>query len=173
MLAFKERSPRRASVDLIRHAIAVARFHQVDDALIVANPRHASFWVDALGGECLESANACEYVNNAPGVLIRLPLREWFVTKSREIPQYFREDLTQVVESIEAQRYQMSSEDVLGLLIRHRRVLSRMSSSVMQTLCRSYPILKHLKPHVPSRMDRDEPRASCDFKEFQAGLLSA
>ena len=127
----------KISETIIRKSLCYAAVHDMDDYIVVVNPKHLRFWCDTLGFSILSEPRSCAYVKGHPGVLLHLDLRDFFTgdaSEHLEPPCYYWPTEEELLTP-----FYLSRIEVVSLLQKRPELIGNCTLGQLQALTYHYP----------------------------------
>lgn len=132
---------KRLSIELMQEVFQWCNSLQIDDLLLVVNPKHLAFWYNLIGFERLSLVKSCTHVKGNDGYLLRLDMRA--IRDGKLKPSRIVEKLLNVpTRSIErfSKHFTLCEDDVLALLEENPTLLSDVTRGQCWLLAEYFPV---------------------------------
>jgi hypothetical protein len=128
-------------LEVMVHFISHCLSNEVDNILLVVNPKHVSFWQRSFGFVPWGNERPCAHVGGHPGVLLKLAVKEDWLNNlnSARLTKELISHAKQLASNFQP-AYQLGEAEVFNLLLLNPAIQAGLSHVEAASLKRFYPL---------------------------------
>ncbi len=131
---------KRLSLEVMKHVFQWCNSLEIDDLLLVVNPKHLSFWSEFMGFDVISSVKPCSHVKGNDGFLVRLNMRAIRHKELEPSPMAAKVfNGSKSLSSCSVNHFTLCEDEVLEMIEENLTLLSEMTPAQTWLLGEYYP----------------------------------